>query len=710
MTPLALADEDTFHIVPSVDAGEQDGLVPPDVGTCALCRREFADARDRRFRYPFVNCTHCGPRYSIIRQMPYDRANTTMVAFAMCPACAAEYREPRNRRFHAQPNACPACGPALRFVRPDGSVVEGDPAAQCAERLEAGAVIAIMGLGGFHLACRADCDQAVQTLRVRKHRDAKPLALMVPSVDWAERLATVGPAARALLESWRRPIVLLPKRPDAPVSAQVAPGCDCLGIMLPYTPLHDLLFAHGLGPLVMTSGNAAEEPLCHTAAEGLRRLGPLADGLLLHNREIERPIDDSVIMVFSAGNRARVVPVRRARGYVPEAVLLNAPAPRPILAVGGDLKSVFCLVRRNQAVLSEHLGDLANPLAFRNFLAAIERLERLTRIEPEVVAFDLHPGYHSSQYARRLGLPQIAVQHHHAHLAACMAEHGLRDQRVVGLAADGTGYGSDGHIWGCEVAVCDVVSFRRLGHLRYVPLLGGEAAARETWRPAVALLRDAFGPGWQREMPGGPERTRPAETERLEQHLAAGHRFPLTSSLGRLFDGVAFLLGFAAANRFEAQAAMALEAAAASGVPVRIELPFRLGTAPESDLMELDPRPLVQALVRALRDGTDPASLAHSFHRALAGLFAEALRLACRREAVGHVVLSGGCFLNRLLVQMLVDELAGASLRVHIHELVPPGDGGLALGQAAVAAATLAQGACPPAGVSPPGASAAASD
>ena len=692
--PRAPLGEMVFRIEPSRAAGRQDAEVSPDVGTCADCLRELHDASDRRHGYPFINCTNCGPRYSIVQGVPYDRVSTTMSRFSMCPECQREYAEPSDRRFHAQPDACSVCGPRVWFAERSGDPLAGDGVAHCAERLQRGSIVAIKGLGGFHLACRADRDESVRQLRDRKGRDAKPLALMVAALDMAEQSAHLDAAAAATLCSWRRPIVLVPKRSDACISASVAPGCDTFGLMLPYTPLHHLLFDHGLGPLVMTSGNPTEEPLCSENAEALERLAEIADGFLLHDRDIERPLDDSVVITVQVNDPRpnRIVPLRRSRGYVPEPIVVSLPADAPLLAVGGDLKSVVCLMRERQAVLSEHLGELSNPVAFRHFIRAIDRLKQLTRIEPELVASDLHPGYHSARHAATLGLPVTRVQHHHAHLVACMAEHGLTGE-VLGLAADGTGYGTDGQVWGCELLRCDELSFQRLAHLRYFPLLGGDAAAVDTWRPAGALLRDTFGPEWRREVPFLQEAVGASPLSLLDARLAQGERRTLSSSLGRLFDAAACILGICVRNRFEAEAAMALEAAGAAADSEIAGPQLRLTPADvASSPLLLDIRPLLRWLVKCRADGRDVRGVARGFHRALAQLFAQALSTTSREEGIRTVVLSGGCFLNKLLTQMLFEELAQAGLELYIHETVPPGDGGLALGQAVVAAARYAKG------------------
>ncbi len=678
-----------FRIDLSRAAGEQEAEISPDIATCADCLREMRDPADRRYRYPFINCTNCGPRYSIVQGVPYDRARTTMAKFAMCPDCQREYDDPANRRFHAQPNACPVCGPKLWLSNGAGTELDGDPIEPAAAHLRAGGIVAVKGLGGFHLACDASSDAAVRRLRERKGREAKPFALMVPSAATAAELVELDNAAKDLLQSWRAPIVLARRRPTATVSAAVAPDSPSLGVMLPYTPLHHLLFAAGLGPLVMTSANPTAEPLCAANEEALERLRGIADAFLLHDRDIERRVDDSVIAVPPACRRQRdataaaepapqIVPVRRSRGYVPAPIRLPRAAAQPILAVGGDLKSVVCLVKGNAAVLSEHLGELANPAAYRNFVRAIDCFKEILKIEPEVVVCDLHPGYHSVRYAQSLGLPVIALQHHYAHAVAALAEHNL-DGPVLALCADGTGYGTDGTIWGCELLVADPLGFRRVGHLRQFPLSGGDAAARDTWRPATALLQDTFGEEWADSACFGAE-VDAAAVALLTRRLRAGTNVTPTSSLGRLFDAAACILGLRSRNRFEADAAMTLEATAAEcrNTVEPLTLPFAAG--------QFDYRPLVRDLVRRKQNGEGVDSLALAFHLALADGFAQAIEQLAGAEQLDRVVLSGGCFLNRLLTDALRERLAGSGLQTYSHTLLPPGDGGLALGQAWVAA------------------------
>jgi len=677
--------ETTFGIRPSRRAGRPEAAISPDVATCADCLRELNDPADRRHRYPFISCTNCGPRYSIITAVPYDRPKTTMAAFTMCPACRAEYENPADRRFHAQPNACPVCGPRLWLAEPDGAEVGGDAIALAAERLADGQIVAVKGLGGFHLACRADRDEPVARLRRRKGREAKPLAVMVPSLAAARELARIGPAAEAVLAGPQRPIVLLPPRPGTRLSRHVAPGAPRVGLLLPYTPLHHLLLAAGPGALVMTSGNPTAEPLCADNAEALERMGDIADAFLLHDRDIARRVDDSVVLAVEDEHEATVVPIRRARGYVPDAIAVPVEAIEPVLAVGGHLKSAICILRGRQAVMSEHLGELDNPAAYRNFVATVQQFQKLLRVTPPAVACDLHPGYAATRYARRLGLPVQAVQHHHAHVAACMAEHGLTGP-VVGIACDGTGYGPDGQVWGGEVLVADAAGFRRAAHLRYFALLGGDAAAIETWRPAVALVQQAFGSDW----PADAERAFDGVDRRAldvaRRRLTGGGRLVQTSSLGRLFDAAAFLLGLCESNRCEAQAAMALEAAAEAAGPGGEELPYEIIEPADGGPAQIDASGLIRALVDVRARGGDVPAAARAFHETVAAMFADATVRAAQAAGLRNVCLTGGCMANAVFLASLRRRLRRAGLNVYVHERVPPGDGGLALGQAVVAA------------------------
>jgi hydrogenase maturation protein HypF len=694
--PRSLLHEHAFRIVESTTTGAQQAEIAPDVATCDDCVRELFDSSDRRYRYPFINCTNCGPRYSIIQGVPYDRPNTTMARFAMCPECQAEYDDPTNRRFHAQPNACPVCGPRICLMDFAGQEVSGNAIRICAEWLRCGAIIAIKGIGGFHLACCADNDMVVSRLRRRKLREAKPLAMMIGTLDAARELAEVDEAAASELAGTVRPIVLVPRRPDVNISHHVAPDGDYFGLMLPYTPLHHLLFAEGLCPLVMTSANPSEEPLCRDNDEARERLARAADAFLLNNRDIERRVDDSVVLSLGStgGGRAipPVVPLRRARGLAPEPIPLEVEAPEPVLAVGGELKSAVCLVKGREAVLSEHLGELSNPVAYRNFVETIEQFKRLLDVEPKVVAHDLHPEYASTRYARGLNVTRTEVQHHHAHVISVMADAGLSGP-VVGISCDGTGYGPDGAIWGCEILCGDEAGYERAAHLAYYPLLGGDAAAREGWRPAVALLREAYGETWREEAEYALKRVEAEALQLAGQRLEAGSRaWVPTSSLGRLFDAAAFLLGVCDENRHEAQSAMSLEAVARSMGPGPL-LEYEVEDPDDKEGPALlDVRPLIRELVSGMRTGRDEADLARAFHETIAVMLADAAHAAAERRGLNRVVLSGGCMVNQLLLGALVRRLEEAGLDVHVQRRVPPGDGGIALGQALAAVERVRRG------------------
>lgn len=693
-----------FAIAGSDAGGERLVAVTPDAHVCDACLAELFDPADRRYRYPFLNCTNCGPRFTIVRRVPYDRPNTTMAAFAMCPDCRREYEDPRDRRFHAQPVACPACGPRLWLAGPDGAALEpaaSDPVEEARARLRRGEVVAIKGVGGFHLAVVASDEAAVSTLRRRKGRElGKPFAVMARDLAQARELAEVGAAEAALLESAARPIVLLARRPGAAVAPSVAPGLSALGVMLPYSPLHHLLLAPPMPPLVMTSGNPAAEPITTSNDEAARRLGPLSDALLLHDREIASGLDDSVALVV----RDRPLLVRRARGYVPRPVVTERlPVPGGVLALGGEMKGAICLTRPHQLVPGRHLGELDHLATQAHLRAEVALMTDLLGVAPRVVAHDLHPDYFTSRLARELagrdaGLERVAVQHHHAHLAACLAEHDVApDERAIGIVFDGTGYGPDGTIWGGEVLVGSYGGYRRAARLRPVALPGGDAAVRTPARVAFALLLDAFGDGaFELDLPVVAGRPRRFLAD-LRRMIDAGLSCPRSSGAGRLFDGVAALLalpgGLADPIGYEAQPAMELEAAAlerrdeAAG---EVEYPFELEE--RDGLIELDTRPLVRAIVAEVRAGVGAAAVAARFHGALIRAAADAAERVAAAEgrALRTVALSGGCFNNRLLLDGLSRRLEARGFTVLRHELVPCGDGGLALGQAAVASVVAA--------------------
>ncbi|WP_078840524.1 carbamoyltransferase HypF [Streptomyces antioxidans] len=661
-----------FAIAPST-AGPGRTLVPPDAATCDACLAELADPADRRHRHPFLTCTDCGPRFTIAATLPYDRATTTMAAFPMCPDCAAEYTDPSDRRFHAQPVACWACGPRLRLTGPARR--EGGAAlAEARRMLAAGAIVAVKGIGGYHLVCDAAAPRTVGELRRRKARGDKPFAVMTPDADTAARLGHLGPAERRVLTGRSRPIVLLRRRSPTPLAPQVCPGSPDIGVLLPYTPLHQLLFGlpddpPGPGILVVTSGNLSGEPLVTDDGEARRRLDGLADARLWHDRPIAVACDDSVVRVRADGSP---LPVRRSRGFAPSRVRLPV-AVRPVLAVGGDLKNTLCLAEGDGAWLSAHIGDMDSLPAQHAFERAESHLRALTRVEPVRIAADRHPGYRSARWARRDGRPLTLVQHHHAHIASAMAEHGL-DEPVLGVAFDGTGHGDDGAVWGGEVLLADYAGYRRMAHLAYVPLPGGDAAVRRPYRMALAHLR-AAGLAWSPDLPCAAVCPHD-ELRLLEAQLARGVACVPTSSVGRLFDAVSSLVGVCHRAGYEAQAAVELEAAAVTADGVRDGYPFALE----------DPAPLLAAIVADLRADTAVPLIAARFHRAVAGAVRTACRKAHRSTGVRTVLLTGGLFANALLDAMCTEGLAEDGFTVLGHTVVPPGDGGLALGQAVVAA------------------------
>ena len=674
-----------FTIVPSEGDGLRRVSIPPDLATCPECLREVRDARDRRHLYPFTNCTHCGPRYTIARGVPYDRPATTMAAFAMCPDCRREYEDPGDRRFHAQPVACPACGPRVSLKDAAGQEVagEGEAVQAAATELRRGRIVAVKGLGGYHLACDATAPEAVRRLRERKRRDEKPFAVMVADVAAACALADVGHAEDRLLASVERPIVLVRQRAGNGLAREVAPGNPLVGLILAYTPLHHLLLDAAGGPLVMTSGNLSEEPMAAKDQEAVDRLSGIADLFLVHDREIENRCDDSVARVI--GGRPTVF--RRSRGYVPRAVRLRRPVRRPILACGAHLKNTFCLARDDEAWLGPHIGDLDNLEATRAFEEQIERLQRFLGVRPEVIAHDLHPDYASTRYALlRPEAAKVAVQHHHAHVASAMGEHGLEGP-VFGLAWDGTGYGTDGTAWGGELLLVRDGSFGRLATLRPLPLAGSDEAIRQVWRVALAALDDAF--------EGAPPLDRlrlfdavPARDVAVVRRMTAkGLHSPLAHGAGRYFDALGALgLGRPRAT-YEGQ--VALEWNLAADEAETGSYPFALEE--EGGLVRADLRPIVRAAALDLVSGVRPGSVSARFHEGMADVAAAVVRRAAAHHGRLPVVLTGGCFQNARLAEGVRRRLEG-DFDVHLHGEVPPGDGGIALGQALVADAVAGAG------------------
>jgi len=686
-------------------------LVSPDVCICDDCLRELFDPNDRRYLYPFINCTNCGPRFTIIQDVPYDRPMTTMHVFAMCPDCEREYRDPANRRFHAQPNACPVCGPTVTFQIPNLKSPVSNEGREAIEEawqwLAEGKIVAVKGIGGFHLACDATNNAAVEELRRRKGRVGKPFALMMPDVETVERFCELNDAEQQLLTSRQRPIVLLRAQSNTAISSLVAPDQNTLGVMLPYSPLHYVLVSPEspisslqysipnaqhpkLPALVMTSGNYSEEPLATGNDEAMERLSPLADAFLLHNRDIHARCDDSVTRVFAGVE----LPLRRSRGYAPYPVKL-AMELRPTLACGGELKNTFCLANGRYAFLSPHIGDLENYETLASYEAMIESLKHLFRVEPEIIAYDLHPNYLSTQYALQVASRKSQgtsatcdlrpVQHHHAHIAACMAENGISGP-VIGVALDGTGYGTDGRIWGGEFLVADFEGFTRAMHLEYLPLPGGEAAIRNPWRIAVgyadALGLDIVGLPFLKSVPD-------IELRVCRQQVAKSLNTPLTSSMGRLFDCVAALANVRTRVTYEGQAAMELEQISnpQSHPPKKTGGRFSnlkgylFGLRDE----EISLKSLLAEVIEDVRRGTDASTIGARFHRTLAEMILAVCQRIRDKTGLREVALSGGVFQNVTLMGLAVPLLRDAGFTVYTHSLVPPNDGGIALGQAVIA-------------------------
>jgi hydrogenase maturation protein HypF len=685
--------EKGFRIVLSDASGDVSTGIPADAATCSDCLHELLDPKDRRYRYPFLNCTNCGPRFTITRRIPYDRPQTSMAQFKMCEDCQAEYDDPANRRFHAQPNACAVCGPHVWLVAPDGAEIPSDdPVTETIDRLQAGEIMAIKGIGGFHLSVDATNEFAVMRLRDRKHRYGKPLAVMVRDLETARELCVLTPREEQLLLTVARPIVIAPKRIGCDVAPSVAPGIPWLGVYLPYAPLQHLLFADArVRALVMTSANLSEEPISIDNDEALTRLGKIADAFLMHDREILQRCDDSVMALVDGAPQL----IRRARGFVPLAVALPFDSP-PLLAVGGHLKNVFTLARGRLAYQSQHLGDLENLTGLEFFRESLAHLMHTFEIEPETVVHDQHPGYLSTSWAKEWaterGKRVIAVQHHHAHIAACMAEHGIEGP-VIGLSLDGTGYGSDGRIWGGEVLVSRLESFERFAHLDYVPMPGGEAAIREPWRMALGALHAA---GFNIEAPDvlSAAGVKQKDARVIGRMIERGLNTPLTSSCGRLFDAVAAVVLGRGVVDYEAQAAIELEGIAfdeADELDDGYSFEWIDGDWNKREPARISSSPMWRELIEDLRSGVARPRIAARFHAGLATAFVHAAVLARTATGIQQVALSGGCMHNRRLVRLLRAGLEAEEFDVLQHVQVSPGDGGLSYGQAVVAAAILAK-------------------
>jgi hydrogenase maturation protein HypF len=679
-SPVAFERRTGFEIAPSGRGMLRRVSIPADTATCDECLAEIFDPSDRRFGYAFTNCTNCGPRFTIALDVPYDRGATTMAPFQMCRECRREYEDPDNRRFHAEPNACPKCGPRLRLLAATGGDLEAsDPVGEVAGALCAGLIVALKGLGGFHLACDATSSSAVARLRLRKHRDEKPFAVMVRELRDAERLAVLGPVERALLCSPERPIVLALRHPDAGLAAEVAPETPLVGIMLAYTPLHHLLLAAAQRPLVMTSGNLSDEPIVYRNDEALRRLAGVADLFLLHDREIVTRCDDSVARVIAGAARV----IRRSRGYVPRPVPVDPPFERPVLAVGAQLKNSFCLGCGDSVWFGPHIGDLDGLETYEAFEESIERMERFVGVRPQIIAHDLHPDFLSSRYAlARKESVVVAVQHHHAHVASAMAEHGLVGP-VLGVAFDGAGLGSDGAIWGGELLLADFAGFERIGTLRPIALAGGDRAVREVWRLALALVDDAFAGSFDaferielfRSIDSGAVAT-------VRRMIASGLNTPSAHGVGRYFDAIGALVLARRQAFYEGQVALMLNNLADPRETGVYEFALHRNEHP----WILDLRPMVRRIVQEVIAGANRSRIAARFHNTLVAGTATMVCEALAEHGRVPVVLSGGCFQNPRLAEGIAAALRDAT-RVYLHRSVPAGDGGIALGQAMVARA-----------------------
>ncbi len=683
----------SFEIVQSEAVAGAFQPISPDVSICPDCLRELFDPADRRYLYPFINCTNCGPRFTIITDIPYDRTNTTMSVFELCPDCAAEYTNPLDRRFHAQPVACPVCGPQVWLEDADGRLIaERSDGIQAAQRLiSTGKIVAVKGLGGFHLACDATKAESVAELRSRKLRVEKPFALMMPDLATIEQHCFISEVERAVLKSRQRPIVLLRRRPDSSIAEEVAPKQDSLAVMLPYTPIHYLLFApyaysqqstDKIQPVIMTSGNLSEEPIATGNDEARQRLASLADAFLMHNRDIRTRCDDSVVRVIGdQENKSSVYFLRRSRGYAPDPIQLPIAVPS-ILATGPELKNTFCLTRERYAFLSHHIGDMENYETLRSFEDGIRYFERLFRLQPEAIASDLHPDYLSSRYAlqrsEQNNLPIFRIQHHHAHIAACMADNGLDgSHQVIGLAFDGTGFGEDGAIWGGEFLVADYGEYQRPYHLAYFPLPGGDAAIKRPARTALALLW-SLGVEWESRLAPVKDLCF-EERQALRIQLERGLNTPLTSSLGRLFDAAAALTGIRQKVNYEAQAAMEFEAAVDPSVSEAYGFGLQEGTVVINEM--------IRSLLGDIYSGISVPVIAARFHNSLAELVHQVCVEIRRKTGINEVALSGGVWQNMVLLERATRSLRKAGFIVYLHHQIPTNDGGLSLGQALVGAA-----------------------
>jgi len=679
-TAIPLQGFKQFIIRKSKAGKSKSTLISPDMSICSDCLAELLDPNDRRYRYPFINCTNCGPRYTIIEDIPYDRPSTSMKHFIMCPLCQAEYDNPADRRFHAQPNACPVCGPHVMLYTASGSHVSTKrPVASTIRLLKKGMIVAIKGLGGFHLAADAENDDAITRLRTRKHREEKPFAVMSYDMDRIRRYACVEPEEEALLKSPQRPIVILKKRKSNLLSKEISPGNRYFGAMLPYTPLHYLILTQGFTALVMTSGNISEEPIAIDNEDAFERLSSIADYFLVHNRDINLRTDDSIIKKTYGTSMF----LRRSRGYVPRPVFLKKKVPG-ILACGAELKNTICLTRENNAFLSQHIGNLENLATYEFFKLTINHMKQILGIDPVIISYDLHPNYLSTRYAEeQQDTEKIQVQHHHAHIVSCMAENKL-DMPVIGLSFDGTGYGTDGNIWGGEILIADASRFTRSAHLSYIPMPGSSAAIKEPWRMAVSYLYNTYGDRFRDlELP----LFKKIDEKNLEiviNMIGKEINSPHTSSLGRFFDGIAAIIGIRNSVFFEGQAAMELEMLAEGKIKETYDYEWV-----SRDCHQVLIQPIIYGVVKDMEKGIHPSVISTKFHMTLIRLFSELCAVIRKENKVNQVVLSGGVFQNSILLTGLIQALEKKDFQVFTHSRVPPNDGGICLGQAMVAAAKL---------------------
>ena len=677
--------EDKFIIRASDSEGAALSQVTADMIVCGDCLSEMGDENDFRYGYPFINCTNCGPRYSIVKNIPYDRPNTTMLAFEMCDECAAQYSDVTDRRFHAQPVACSKCGPKIWLTDGKGKTIKtqtDEVITEAARLLLDGKIVAIKGIGGFHLAVNALDEKAVKKLRDRKRRDHKPFAMMAGSIEKIKQYADVSELAEKVLRSPQCPIVLLPKKDNSDIAESVAGGVNTYGFMLCYAPLHYLLFDKDIEVLVMTSGNMSDEPLICRNSLALERLGSVADAFLMHDREIYRQVDDSIVHIVDG----RPVLLRRARGYVPTPIVTGKKCGQDIFAAGGDLKNTFCFAKQNQLICSEHIGDLEDAEVYHHYIGSIEHLGRLFEIEPEVAVCDLHPGYLSTQYASSLPEARIIkVQHHWAHIASVLVEHGLEGP-VIGLSADGTGYGTDGAIWGCECLIASLGDFERFGHLAYYPLAGGDKASKEAIRPLVGLLKQTYGGDFEADKFRWLfERIEPAGIKKaqvISGQIERQINTVETSSLGRVFDAVAAMVGLGSYNHFEAQLPMALEAIIADGVEEHYDFEIINGGGKP---LKIDLSKMVKQLISDIQEGEGSGIISAKFHNTIAEALLEMAKKARESNKLGTAALSGGVFCNCYLANRLIKLLKKSDFCVLFNRDVPSNDGGISLGQAAIA-------------------------